>query len=115
MDVRVGTSDYGTLPMQPPDATICSDDSAYAMVNNSLINNGENQKIKAYVDFTEFNKNYEQYLEKNGIKESSEESVDDGSSDSEITPGSEVKMVVERQNSHSSDQSEGWDISESTS
>lgn len=56
--------------MQAPDATICSSEGSY--VGNKSIDSSsikENVRIKAYVDFSEFNKNYEQYLLKQQTNE----------------------------------------------
>ena len=52
-------------PLQSGDATICSNDSAYG--TPSLVNSPAKQegKIKAYVDFKAFDKNYSEYVKKN--------------------------------------------------
>lgn len=86
--------------MQAPDATICSNNSAYAM-GNSLGNiaKQEPNKIKAYVDFTEFNKNYQEYLDEHGEKESSTDST-----------AQEISMKLDRQSSRGSNQSSDWEI-----
>lgn len=53
-------------PKHPPapDATICSNESSYVGTKSvESCTFKEESKIKAYVDFTEFNKNYEKYLQ----------------------------------------------------
>lgn len=104
MDKNIGTSGYGTLPLQAPDATICSNDSIYT---NSLTNNPQKPhegKVKAYVDFTEFNKNYEEYLKKKGVRKSCDQPEPDSATNNDV-------KVLERQNSSSSNQSEeSWEV-----
>lgn len=52
---------------QEPDATMRSTDSNY--ISNSLANQPkQSEKIVAYVDFSEFNKNYQEYLKTLGVK-----------------------------------------------
>lgn len=72
-------------------------------------------KIDAYVDFTEFNINYGEYLKKNGLKTTSDDSNDNSSSDtntSVATTKSKKENVIslERQNSQTSSQSSEWEI-----
>lgn len=111
---NIGTFDYGTLPIQQTDTTICSNDSNYAINNSRMPSNDPktNGKIKAYVDFSEFNKNYEEYLRdqaaKNSTKEAAKESakhadLDDRSIQSDL-------VILDRQSSKSSTQSEEWEI-----
>lgn len=54
------------VPMQVADATVRSNDSSSHTTANNMTAGVPKQddKIKAYVDFTEFNKNYEDYLKK---------------------------------------------------
>lgn len=68
---------YDTFSNQVTDQTICSEDSNYASLNNSSNSRAPEQetKIKAYVDFTEFNKNYEEYLKRKGLQEMSDGSL----------------------------------------
>ena len=66
MDKR---TDNGIMPIGATDATICSDDSAYAAQNSIVDDSPKTEgpaKVKAYVDFTDFNRNYEDYLKKKG-------------------------------------------------
>lgn len=103
---NVGTSDYGTLPNQPTDTTICSNDSTYAVNNNSMSSNDlkPGVKIKAYVDFTEFNKNYEEYIKNQSTKNSSDVSdMDDRNSQNDIE-------ILDEQSSRSSNQSSDWEV-----
>lgn len=63
-DDKAGTN---LVPVQQAvDATICSVDSS-TDGQGSMVNTKPKQgaKIKAYVDFSDFNKNYEEYLRKN--------------------------------------------------
>jgi len=100
MEKIIGTSGYGTLPMQVADATICSTESNYA-INSGACNTApkHDNKIKAYVDFTEFNKNYEEYLRKNGIQEFGDTTTE---ADCEVTPGADVKMLMAKADQDSS-------------
>lgn len=71
-DDKAGVDKSGAnlVPVQQAaDATICSVDSS-TDGQGSMINTRPKQggKIKAYVDFSDFNKNYEEYLRKNGQK-----------------------------------------------
>lgn len=65
-------------PEENIDMTICSGDSSYVL-SSSIIPRYEG-KIKAYVDFTEFNKNYSAYKKEHKILYSS----DDDSSESSV-------------------------------
>lgn len=82
------------------DATICSNDSNYAL-GGSLVSTKtpkNEQTIKAYVDFTEFNKNYEDYLTQTNTKKLRD--ID-----------SENKSDEERfENSTSSNTSSDWEV-----
>lgn len=68
MDSRDGMSGFGTFRIQPCEATIRSNDSGYAVISNDRVNNmpREEGKIKAYVDFKDFQRNYIEYLKRGG-------------------------------------------------
>lgn len=120
------TSGYSTLSMQALEATICSTDSSYVMGNNAgNIVLKQEGKIKAYVDFTEFNKNYSEYMEKHGVQELSDGSSNPSDSEDACPADSNdtsdinhnqhlINMVLDRQNSSSSNQSEDWEVISST-
>lgn len=103
---NVGTSDYGTLPTQPVDTTICSNDSTYAIISNSIPTSDlkTGGPVKAYVDFTEFNRNYKEYLKNQTTKDSSD------ASDSDDRNSSNSVAILDRQSSRSSNQSEEWEV-----
>lgn len=66
MDMKVESSDHSTPTTDMADATICSTDSAYIDASPVKQTSPKQEgKIKAYVDFTEFNKNYLEYKSKN--------------------------------------------------
>lgn len=116
---NVGTSDYGTLPVQQADTTICSNDSTYAISNNSMSSSDmrTDGKMKAYVDFTEFNKNYDQYLREQAAQKSNDSSSNKNSSDSsdmeqDRTSQNDV-VILDRQSprsSNQSSQSSEWEV-----
>lgn len=109
MDKNIKASRYGRL--QEPDLTIRSIDSAYATGNGRPDNpkKPHEGKIKAYVDFTEFNKNYAEYLEKKGISKLKDKYASRPESDKDNANGD--KKNLERQNSSSSNQSEeSWEV-----
>lgn len=112
MEINRETSGYGSFPMDwNADATMRSNDSAYNTGNSPSANSTTKQdgKIKAYVDFTEFNRNYEAYLQRNGLQELDDSSA--GKVNHERTLPKDVTVHLERQNSSSSStQSEGWEV-----
>lgn len=81
MDKNNKPSSYGGL--QEAEATIRSIDSAYATGNEKVDDpkKPHEVKIKAYVDFTEFNKNYAEYLKKKDKCPSYQESRKDSAND----------------------------------
>lgn len=104
MDKNNKPSRYGRL--HETEATIRSIDSAYATGNGKVDNPKQPHegKIKAYVDFTEFNKNYAEYLKKKGVNKLIDRSPSDQGKDGH-------KKNLERQNSSSSNQSEeSWEV-----
>lgn len=67
-------SETSSMQTDNIDMTICSGDSSYVL-NTGMIPKYEG-KIKAYVDFTEFNKNYSVYKNEHKILYSSDEDSD---------------------------------------
>lgn len=61
---QTGTSGIGTLSMHGPDATVRSTDSVANSIHSMEYCDTPKQEgpIKAYVDFTEFDRNYEEYM-----------------------------------------------------
>lgn len=111
------TTGYGTMPMQGVDATICSNDSSNVNENSLVTNSAKKTgKIKAYVDFTEFNKNYEEYLEKNGLLELSDDSIgESGAKAAKTNHLDNVQMAIDGQNSSPPSQlSEDWEVISNT-
>lgn len=90
------------------DATICSTDNSYASMVGGKSTKQE-ETIKAYVDFTEFNKNYAHYLKKHGLSDSDDDDIK-AHSRSEIISSDSVDMIATRKESHSSVQSDDWEV-----
>lgn len=63
---------------QAVDATICSNDSGSYASQASLPNTSikQSNKVRAYVDFSDFNKNYEEYLRRKGASQAAAKSDD---------------------------------------
>lgn len=61
MDKKTNHSDESKVAMET-DATIRSNDSSYPTA--SIVSNEPQKKVKAYVDFTDFNRNYAEYMAK---------------------------------------------------
>lgn len=91
---------------QTADATICSNaSSSYGQA--SLISNAAKQggKVKAYVDFTDFNKNYEDHVRKTEPKPEPAMGAKDTR---DKAKESCVDSVLGRSNSNSSQSTEEW-------
>lgn len=100
-------SGVNQAPMQQAaEATICSIDSNSdgqgSMVNTSHKPEG---KVKAYVDFSDFNKNYEDYL-KQTVQRQAEQSADKG--DKIDDTNNDKQPVLDRSGSNSSQTTKDW-------
>lgn len=74
MDRDPAASSYDVAKLaQEPDATMRSTDSNYISLTNQP---KQSEKIQAYVDFSEFNKNYHEYLESQGGKTPTANEID---------------------------------------
>lgn len=109
MNDKRAIKEAGPNPMpvqQAVDATICSVDSSTdgqgSMVNTRPKPDG---KIKPYVDFTDFNKNYEEYLKRNNKSQMNQTPFN---SNNEANPKGDSGPVLDRSNSNSSQSTEEW-------
>lgn len=85
-------SETSSIPQgQNIDMTICSADSSYVL-SSSIVPKYEG-KIKAYVDFTKFNKNYSAYKKDHKIIYSSDDDSDEYSVSEEQTPFDEASPL----------------------